>query len=127
LVDRSEIKLLSAIEKLIKRPIDRIEIDGWDPVAVTRAPAEKAEKAATTEKKGERRAEPRRSAPSSDRSRHVARPSQGGSRGRPAARATRPEGTRERPAAAGTTGNGEVSRSDRRPAPRAVLLGKTGR
>ncbi len=36
LVDRSEIKLLSAIEKLIKRPIDRIEIDGWDPATMVR-------------------------------------------------------------------------------------------
>lgn len=31
LVDRSEIKLLSAIEKLIKRPIERTTIDGWTP------------------------------------------------------------------------------------------------
>ncbi|MGE4369290.1 MAG: DEAD/DEAH box helicase [Burkholderiaceae bacterium] len=34
LVDRSEVKLLSAIEKLIKRPIDRITIDGWSPSMV---------------------------------------------------------------------------------------------
>ena len=31
LVDRSEIKLLSAIEKLIKRPIERTTIEGWSP------------------------------------------------------------------------------------------------
>ena len=31
LVDRSEIKLLTAIEKLIKRPIERTTIAGWSP------------------------------------------------------------------------------------------------
>lgn len=31
LVDKSEIKLLNAIEKLIKRPIERTTIDGWSP------------------------------------------------------------------------------------------------
>jgi Superfamily II DNA and RNA helicases len=37
LVDRSEVKLLSAIEKLIKRPIDRIQIDDWDPATMVRS------------------------------------------------------------------------------------------
>src|SRR5690606_13785717 len=40
LVDRSEIKLLGAIEKLIKRPIDRIEVEDWDPATMVRASAE---------------------------------------------------------------------------------------
>ncbi|WP_176463827.1 DEAD/DEAH box helicase [Bordetella genomosp. 11] len=31
LVDPSEIKLLKAIEKLIRKPIDRIEVKGWTP------------------------------------------------------------------------------------------------
>ncbi len=31
LVDPSEIKLLKAIEKLIRKPIDRIEVQGWTP------------------------------------------------------------------------------------------------
>src|SRR5690606_34027524 len=41
LVDRSEIKYLNAIEKLIKRNIDRETIEGWTPPAPTEAsPAE---------------------------------------------------------------------------------------
>nr|WP_167668936.1 DEAD/DEAH box helicase [Allopusillimonas soli] len=39
LVDRSEIKLLTAIEKLIKRPIDRTTIEGWSPDMVRAEPA----------------------------------------------------------------------------------------
>ena len=39
LVDNSEIKLLKDIEKLIKRPIDRIEIPDWDPSTIVRTPA----------------------------------------------------------------------------------------
>src|SRR5690606_10517868 len=39
LVDASEIKLLKDIEKLIKRPIDRIEIPDWDPATMVRTPA----------------------------------------------------------------------------------------
>ncbi|WP_397475087.1 DEAD/DEAH box helicase [Pusillimonas sp.] len=35
LVDRTETKYLSAIEKLIKRPIERGTIEGWTPPAVT--------------------------------------------------------------------------------------------
>ncbi|CAM3390555.1 DEAD/DEAH box helicase [Bordetella flabilis] len=31
LVDNSEIKLLKAIEKLIRKPIDRVQIQGWTP------------------------------------------------------------------------------------------------
>lgn len=37
LVDRTEIKLLSAIEKLIKRPIERTEIEGWNPAQAVNA------------------------------------------------------------------------------------------
>ncbi|RXN90603.1 RNA helicase [Achromobacter aloeverae] len=33
LVDPSEVKLLRAIEKLIRKPIDRVEIQGWTPPA----------------------------------------------------------------------------------------------
>ena len=40
LVDRTEIKLLGAIEKLIKRPIDRIEIEDWDPATMVRTTAD---------------------------------------------------------------------------------------
>src|SRR5690606_17418701 len=39
LVDRSEIKLLDAIEKLIKRPIERTTIQGWTPDMVKAEPA----------------------------------------------------------------------------------------
>lgn len=35
LVDRTEIKYLNAIEKLIKRSIDRTSIEGWVPPAIT--------------------------------------------------------------------------------------------
>jgi ATP-dependent RNA helicase RhlE len=35
LVDNSEIKLLKAIEKLIRKPIDRVQIQGWMPSAST--------------------------------------------------------------------------------------------
>ncbi|MCI2808217.1 DEAD/DEAH box helicase [Eoetvoesiella caeni] len=34
LVDRSEMKFLSAIEKLIKKPIDRTTVEGWTPAMV---------------------------------------------------------------------------------------------
>ncbi|NLC36783.1 MAG: DEAD/DEAH box helicase [Alcaligenaceae bacterium] len=44
LVDHSEIKLLSAIEKLIKRPIDRIQVEGWDPSSIVRTPAAENER-----------------------------------------------------------------------------------
>ena len=116
LVDRSEIKLLDAIEKLIKRPIDRIEIDGWDPASVVRPTAEKAVKE-------ERRTEPRRSAQPRDRSRQGVRPGTG--RGKPAAPGARPESGRERPQAK-VAGSG-LPRNDRRSTPpRAVLLGKSG-
>ncbi len=36
LVDNSEIKLLKDIERVIKRPIDRIQIAGWDPSTIVR-------------------------------------------------------------------------------------------
>src|SRR3546814_13647046 len=39
LVDRSEIKLLTAIEKLIKRPIERTTVAGWSPDMVKPEPA----------------------------------------------------------------------------------------
>ena len=37
LVDASEIKLLKAIERLIKQPIERTEIEGWNPGAMVTA------------------------------------------------------------------------------------------
>src|SRR5690606_11336359 len=39
LVDRSAIKLLNAIEKLIKRPIERTTVNGWSPDMVKAEPA----------------------------------------------------------------------------------------
>ncbi|NYT22551.1 DEAD/DEAH box helicase, partial [Alcaligenaceae bacterium] len=39
LVDNSEIKLLKDIEKVIKRPIDRIQIADWDPSTIVRTPS----------------------------------------------------------------------------------------
>ncbi len=39
LVDRTELKLLSAIEKVIKRPIERTTIEGWSPDMVKAEPA----------------------------------------------------------------------------------------
>ena len=39
LVDKSEVKLLNAIEKLIKRPIERTTIEGWSPDMVKAEPA----------------------------------------------------------------------------------------
>ncbi|WP_237173839.1 DEAD/DEAH box helicase [Paracandidimonas lactea] len=40
LVDRTEVKLLTAIEKLIKRPIERTTIEGWTPDMVRAEPAQ---------------------------------------------------------------------------------------
>ncbi len=39
LVDKTETKYLTAIEKLIKKPIERTTIDGWSPSMVTAEPA----------------------------------------------------------------------------------------
>ena len=39
LVDKTEIKYLSAIEKLIKKPIERTTIEGWSPSMVKAEPA----------------------------------------------------------------------------------------
>jgi len=41
LVDRGEIKYLNAIEKLIKRPIDRGTLEGWTPPTIVEAPDER--------------------------------------------------------------------------------------
>lgn len=40
LVDKTEIKLLNAIEKLIKRPIDKITIEGWSADMVSAEPVQ---------------------------------------------------------------------------------------
>jgi len=44
LVDRSEIKLLNAIEKLIKRPIERTTVPGWTPDMARAEPAGERER-----------------------------------------------------------------------------------
>ncbi|WP_167670959.1 DEAD/DEAH box helicase [Allopusillimonas ginsengisoli] len=49
LVDRSEIKLLTAIEKLIKRPIERTTIEGWSADMVRAEPP----RAASGERQGQ--------------------------------------------------------------------------
>jgi ATP-dependent RNA helicase RhlE len=43
LVDNSEIKLLKAIEKLLRKPIDRVQIQGWTPPAGAAAAAAREE------------------------------------------------------------------------------------
>ena len=91
LVDSSEIKLLKDIEKLIKRPIDRIEIPDWDPSTIVRTPSARPDE---DERRG-----------SESRGR---RGSGNGGRGRPSGRSGSPSAARKTgPAAAG---NGEAGR-----------------
>ncbi|HLU00151.1 MAG TPA: DEAD/DEAH box helicase [Burkholderiaceae bacterium] len=56
LVDNSEIKLLKDIERLIKRPIDRIEVSDWDPATMVRkqAPGAAEEERRHAEPRGRR-------------------------------------------------------------------------
>src|SRR5690606_34282726 len=88
LVDRSEEKLLSAIERVIKRPIDRIQIDDWDPATMVRA---------VTPASGERDAERRDSrngnrggGRNGSQSRGAGRGRSGGSQGSTPARSSAP-------------------------------------
>src|SRR5690606_6596016 len=86
LVDKTEIKLLTAIEKLIKRPIERTTIEGWSPDMVK---AEPAHVRASDEDRPRRSNAPRRGNGASNG-------------GRPASRST--DG--RRPAAAGRSEQG---------------------
>jgi len=105
LVDRTEIKYLNAIEKLIKRPIDRTTIEGWTP------PAGAAESFAAEEREprpprrgsapGRPQGQARRAAPGEAARRGGARGSgQGGRPGRPARSGNAPAGSRRDPARA---------------------------
>lgn len=133
LVDRTEIKLLSAIEKLIKRSIERTQIEGWNPAQVVASAAD-ADDDRPPRPQGNRRGSPGRSA---------RKPSEAGSG--MAARSPRPDTARaprsaapRRPAAphAGTTNTAGATRSSPDAArrgtsnrsgsssPRAALLAK---
>jgi len=100
LVDSSEIKLLKDIERLIKRPIDRIEIPDWNPATMVRKPASGS---ADEER---RHADPRgrRNGASNGRGRAPARKPASGRSGTPAAAGSSAgsrDGGRRRDAAAG--------------------------
>jgi ATP-dependent RNA helicase RhlE len=66
LVDRSEIKLLNAIEKVIKRPIERTTIEGWTPDMVKAEPAHVRDRDNDDDRPARRGNAPRRSAGSSN-------------------------------------------------------------
>ncbi len=106
LVDQSESKLLSAIEKLIKRPIDRIQIPDWDPATIVRTPV--TEERRESAPRGRREGSGGRSRPGTGRG---AAPSRSGSGASDAGR------RRE-------TGSADTRARQRR-APAAALLGKT--
>src|SRR5690606_27744552 len=123
LVDRSEIKLLNAIEKLIKRPIERTTVEGWSPDMVK---AEPAHVRADDER-------PRRNAPSR-------RPGAGNGRSNGARAGERPAGRPRSENGARRSGNGAGHGGQATPAaarprnssarrssggPRAALLGST--
>jgi ATP-dependent RNA helicase RhlE len=93
LVDSSEIKLLKAIEKLIRKPIDRVQIQGWTPSpnAVRELDDEDDERA-----RGPRGG--------------------GGGRGRPAPRPANGAATRGGAGARGASGNGHRNGSGDRAA-----------
>ena len=125
LVDNSEIKLLKDIEKVIKRPIDRIQIADWDPSTIVRTPSaadaddERRDSAARGRRdggggrgrQGGRGATPGRAGSGQG---------DAGRRREPARREGGParEGGRHESRPAGSTGQ-------RRQAPQAALLGKT--
>src|SRR5690554_2672477 len=62
LVDKSEVKLLNAIEKVIKRPIERTTIEGWSPDMVKAEPARER----TANPPARRSSTPRRSSSASN-------------------------------------------------------------
>src|SRR5690606_17072131 len=63
LVDRTEAKYLSAIEKLIKRPIERSTIEGWTPPAVTESLDERESRPPRRNGQGRPQGQTRRPAP----------------------------------------------------------------
>jgi ATP-dependent RNA helicase RhlE len=96
LVDRTEVKLLTAIEKLIKRSIDRITIEGWSPDMVKPISAAERER----EERYER--DERNPRQGQGRSGSGRNGSNGANRGaRPQGEARAPGAARSRPAAAG--------------------------
>ena len=103
LVDATEMKYLTAIERLLKKPITRTQIEGWSAAMV------KAEPAAARTGADDRlaRRSPPRGGPAP---RHASRP---GESGRPASRASAPSGARHR---------SDTNRS--RSSPRPALLSK---
>ncbi|HLV28715.1 MAG TPA: DEAD/DEAH box helicase [Burkholderiaceae bacterium] len=133
LVDHSEIKLLSAIEKLIKRPIDRIQVEGWDPSTIVRTPATEERRESAPRGRRDGNGGGGRGRSGGDR------PAGGrGSNGAGHARSARTEGSRAGSAhggrsEGGRSGNarsahGDAARSSAAPrqrrAPQAALLGK---
>jgi ATP-dependent RNA helicase RhlE len=106
LVDRSEIKFLNAIEKLIKKPIDRTTIDGWTPSMV-----QPDSNHSDRDDRPPRQARPGASA-RPDGARRNGRP--GGS---PAGRGSRPASSGDRREGAGNRSRG--SRAPRSGAPRS--------
>ncbi|MBP6020941.1 MAG: DEAD/DEAH box helicase [Burkholderiaceae bacterium] len=119
LVDKTEVKLLNAIEKLIKRPIDRISIEGWSPDMVSAEPAHSRN---DDDRPPRRNNAPRKST--------GARPANRAGEGRRGPGGQRPEGAARhasgaRPASPGSQNrshNASPARSTA--APRAALLGK---
>ena len=124
LVDKSEIKLLSAIEKLIKRPIDRIQVEGWDPASVVRAPAGEDERreSAPRGRRGGNEGGRGRTAPRSGAAARAGSGSADTNRRRSSA-PRRPSG---RPAHESSEASPASTQSRRhRPVQQAALLGKT--
>jgi len=141
LVDHSEIKLLTAIEKVIKRPIDRIQIPDWDPATMLRPATSGRGDEDRPEPSGQRRGERRDGR--GGRSNAGGPDGQAGRNGRDGAK---PQGNRARseprsaaaggarPAAARSDaarpahGRGDAPRAGQprsSRAPQAALLGKT--
>jgi len=125
LVDNSEIKLLKDIEKLIKRPIDRIEIPDWDPTTIVRTPsARDDDERRSSEPRG------RRGSSSAGRGRQSARSGNPGRGNSPAGSGRSDSGRRREPARAeqghSPARQGERPAANRsRPATQGALLSKT--
>ncbi|NYT64382.1 DEAD/DEAH box helicase [Alcaligenaceae bacterium] len=108
LVDKTEVKLLNAIEKLIKRPIERITIEGWSPDMVTAEPAHNRQ----NDDRPRRNNAPRKSA--------GARPANRAGEGRRTPGGQRPA----HPGGQNRSRNASSSPARSTAAPRAALLGK---
>lgn len=80
LVDKSEIKLLNAIEKVIKRTIDRTTIEGWSPDMVKAEPKQTRDRDANPPAR--RSASPRRGGNAAGGHGAAGRPSSNGGHGR---------------------------------------------